>query len=486
MRVGSYLRVSTDEQVQQGNSMFEQKERLAAYCKSNGWPVPTFYEDDGYSAKDMRRPALTRLLEDVKKGKFDLVITTKLDRLSRKLSDILHIVESLSNHNCNYTSTSQAFDTSTPQGKLMLQMLGAFAELEREMISERVRDNMKSIARNSKKAITVPCYGYDVIDGQFVINEEEAKNVRMMADMMLSGKGTRFIAKKLNDIGAKSKTGKHWSETTVRQLLERETLIGQMVYNRSYKKNGRTLIRPQEEWIVIEDHHEPILEEETFYEMQRLKDSRKHSNKHADNEKWLLSGLVICSHCGAKMIGKGYIKNYKKNNRSAEYLRYICSAYQKKGLCFHHQIDRDGLEQAIIYAVKQLSTVTQPNKLHLVVSHTKQEFNELEMLQARLRKLDQKMQKQIEAFEDDLISGQDLKRARERIDEERKTITQSIEEINLSGGSANNNKIVSNAKRLLNDVLSDDRLTVKNAIRKLVNQIVVTDGADVEIRYNQW
>lgn len=476
MRVAAYVRVSTDEQADKGNSLFEQKERLQAYCKANGWEPPLIYEDDGYSAKDLRRPAITRLLDDVKKQKIDLVVTTKLDRLSRKLSDILNQVEFMKRNGSNYASTTQPFDTSTPQGMMMLQMLGAFAEFEREQISQRVRDNMRSLARNSNKAISQPCYGYTIVDGYFQVNIEEALVIRQMAEWLINGTGFRNVAKQLNEMGIRSKTGTHWSEITVRQLMQRETLVGKFVYNRTYRKHGKTLTRPREEWIVIDDHHEAILEDSVFDELQLSIQSRKQTNKHADNERYLLSGLVKCGHCGSPMIGKFLTKK-----KYPDYIafRYLCSGYQKKGLCFHHIIDRDDIEQYVIDQIK-LAAEGKTGELQMAETRSKNEANEKELLLARLRKLDQKMQKQIEAYEEDLITGHDLKLAKERIEDDRRSIQRALDEIDNADEANDQARVNKNAKRMLADVLSESRAVAKNAIRKLIHQVTITNGETVE------
>ena len=187
MKIAAYIRVSTEEQASEGNSLTEQHERLEAYCKAMGWSEPTFYEDDGYSGKDLRRPQLTQLLEDIKE--YDILLTTKLDRLSRNLFDILNVIKHLEEHDCNYASATEGFDTSTPAGRLVLHMLGMVAEFERERISERVRDNMMSIARNTDRVISRPCYGYDIKNGVMEVNVEESLIIKKMAQWTLDGLG---------------------------------------------------------------------------------------------------------------------------------------------------------------------------------------------------------------------------------------------------------------------------------------------------------
>lgn len=485
MKAAAYVRVSTDEQANKGNSIEEQKERIIRECKDNSWGVPAFYIDDGYSGKDMKRPELSRLLADVQKGKYSVVITTKLDRLSRRLYDTLKMVEQFQRYDCRYKCINVDVDFSTPQGMLMLQQMGSFAEFEREMIRERVRDNMLSIARKSsetKKAFTVPCFGYDVVDGIYQINEHESKVVRMMVDWFLEGMGTREIAKRLNysTPPIKTRNGLSWQDASIKQILSKETLYGTLVYNRTYKKNGKTYTRPQEEWIVIEDHHPAIITKEEWQQIQSILEGRQIARKQADNERWLLSGLMYCGHCGEKMKG---IFTVRKKYPEPRNFRYICSGYTKKGLCFHHTIQRDEIEQLIHEELKDIATSAQPNRLQLVTSSPRDSVDDRKQIEVRLEKLNQKMQRQIEAYEDELISAEDLKRARERIDQERKQLQSELDKLLSSPDGGQSEKVADNAKRLSGKLNSENRLELKHAFRQLVSKIVIHNGGEVEVVY---
>lgn len=487
MRVCGYVRVSTDEQAIDGYSIEEQIESIQKWCKDNGHPPAVIYVDDGYSAKDLNRPDVKRLLEDIKLKKYDISVTTKLNRLSRKLIDILNIIDLMEKFNCGYVSIQESFDTSAYIGRMQMQMLGVIAEFDRERIAEDVRNTMKSIARKSgetKKAFTVPCYGYDVIDGFYAINEKEAEAIQLMAKWSIDGMGSRIISMRLNELGIKTKTGTTWHAQTIVHLLNRETLNGTLVYNRTYKKNGKRLYRPEEEWIIIENHHQPILDDQIFEELKKSLQGRSQARKQADNEKWLLSGLVKCVHCGATMKGSTS-RNRSRSDRTKvikEYHRYVCSEYLTKGLCFFHYIFRDDLEQYVIDYVKKAATDQNSKKIKMSVTEPKNKDTERQSIESKLKRIDARMQKQIEAYENDLISAVDLKKARERIESEREDLNKSLSA--LVDENADESKARSNAKRYLNDILSDDRLTVKNGLRKMIHRVEVTDGESIHIVFH--
>jgi len=474
--IAAYIRVSTDEQADKGNSLTEQQERLSAYCKAMGWPEPIFYIDDGYSAKNLNRPAIKRLLEDVQQNKIDIVLTSKLDRLCRNLLDLLQVIELFNAHNCSYISASESFDTSTASGRLTLQLLGTFAEFERERISERVKDNMLSIARNTSRAITRPCYGYDIVNGQYVINEVEAQFVLMMFDLAEQGHGHRMIAKILNDRGATTKLGKPWDQVNVKRLMRTETIAGVMVYNKRQSKNGKMIERDKSEWIIKENNHPAIIPLERFERVQEIMRSRSRAKKHADSETYLLTGLVKCRHCGRNM--KGSTSRHKRKYGEYTYYRYICSSYVLGYGCKHHAVHRDDLEQLIIERIKEVASMSAKD-IKLSITHSSLVFDEIRYIKDQLARIEKRMQKQIEAYENDLISAEDLKTARKRIDVERQRLKDQLEK--LEAKKAEPAAVQANAAKLLGEITGVDRVRAKVAIRQLIEQIEIENGELVSI-----
>ncbi|MNW47759.1 putative DNA-invertase from lambdoid prophage Rac [compost metagenome] len=483
MVVLAYIRVSTDEQAENGNSLFEQKERLTAYCRAMGWDEPIFYTDDGYSAKNTNRPDMTNLMNRIKKEQGGIVLTTKLDRLSRNLLDILKLNEYFEKFNFNYVSANEGFDTSTAAGRLVLQMLGMVAEFERERISENVRNNMISIAKNSKKVISRPCFGYDIVEGQMVTNMEEALLIRTAACELLLGKPARSVIKQWNIVeNVRTKEGNEWHEKTFRELLQRETLIGEFVYNKTYKKGNKVLKRPEEEWVHIKDHHPAILDVDTFDKLQNLFKSRKSVGKHMSDDRYLLSGLVVCGHCKSKMNGKMYKNFSKKLNKENIHYKYICDGYIKKSKCFHHYIHRDDLESLIIGEVIKLSK-SAPGSLEIVITKQTKSSLDIEVIKARLAKLDKKMQKQIDAYNEDLITAHDLKIATEKVEIERKELKNALLSNEETTAIKDQERLINKAKSSIDKIMLGDRIAIKQALRELVYSIEITSGSNVGISW---
>lgn len=471
----AYIRVSTDLQAEKGNSLNEQKQRLAAYCVAMGWEAPNFLIDDGYSAKDMNRPELKTLLQLVQEKKVKKVLVTKLDRISRRLLDLLTLIELFQRHDVSFVSVSESFDTETPAGRLTLQVLGAVAEFERERISERVKDNMISLAINTDKVLFQPCFGYDVVDGHFEINEKEAKYVRMMFEYAEEGHGHRKIAQLLNMEGSVTKRGKPWDQINVKRLMSTETLAGIAIYNKRYKKNGKTVMRDKSEWIVKENNHPAIIDPNRFQEVQNIFQSRSRAHKHADNETYLLTGIIKCKYCDGNM--RGSTSRVKRENKRYIYHRYICSSYLLGYGCKHHAIHREPLEEKIIEYVKLFATHSFADS-ELMISPSKNAKEDIAQLKEQLEKVNKKMQRQIEAFEMELISVEDLKVARNRIDTERKLITDQIEKLN----QRNRNVLLlqKQAANLMGDITGIDRIKAKSALRQIIDCVIV-EGENVTI-----
>lgn len=478
MRVAAYVRVSTDEQADKGNSLVEQRERLEAYCKAMGWEKPQLFVDDGYSAKDMNRPAAQKMIAEIRKAKFDIVLTSKLDRMSRNLLDMLQLIDFLEDHSCSYVSAAEGFDNSTAVGRMVMQLLAVFAEFERERTRERVKDNMNSLARNTDKALSIPCFGYDLIDGKYVINEDEAVFVKLMFDLAEEGHGHRMIAKLLNERGARTKRGKLWDQTNVKRLIKTETISGIRVHNRRETKNGKTVMRDKSEWIIKENNHPAIISPEKRLNVLRIMESRKPANKHADSETYLLTGVVKCGHCNRNMKGA---TSRVRREKSYDYFRYICASYVNGYGCKYHAVHRDDIEKQIINEIKRL-TESSEKELEIVVAPSSSGFDEIKEIESQLIKINNRIQKHLDAYSEELISAADLKAASVRSEKERSELNHRLRR--AIERKSNKSEIQRNAEMLLGDIQGIDRTRAKAAIRKLINQIIVENGDTISIVWN--
>ena len=200
-RAAIYIRVSTQEQAQEGYSVGEQKERLIAYCKAQAWVIANIYVDGGYSGANLNRPGIQKLMKET--DNFDVVLVYKLDRLSRSQRDTLYLIEEIFLPNkVDFVSMQESFDTSSPFGKAMIGLLAVFAQLEREQIKERTRMGKMARAKAGLHhgAGYIPI-GYEYKDGKLIINPYEAEQVKKIYEWYLEGASYKVITDRLHEKG---------------------------------------------------------------------------------------------------------------------------------------------------------------------------------------------------------------------------------------------------------------------------------------------
>ena len=249
-RCAVYCRVSSDERLDQSfNSIDAQREAGIAYVasqKTEGWElVPDFYEDPGFSGGNMERPGLKRLLKDIQAGKIDIVVVYKIDRLSRSLADFAKMVEVFDNHMVSFSSVTQQINSATSMGRLMLNVLLSFAQFEREVTGERIRDK---IAASKRKGMwmggSVPL-GYRVENRALQIAPEEAELVQRIFEQFIAEKSTTKIVKELNEQGIQTKRKKAFCKQSIYKILHNRTYIGEISHKgESFPAQHEGLIDP--------------------------------------------------------------------------------------------------------------------------------------------------------------------------------------------------------------------------------------------------
>lgn len=217
-KAGIYVRVSTEEQAKEGISIDAQIERCRAFCTARGWKVFKLYTDAGYSAGSMNRPALKNMMDDINAKKFTILLVYKIDRFSRKLKDLISILEELKEKGVNFTSVTEQIDTTTAMGEAFFQIIGVFAQLERGMVKERVEMAFDKKISSGELLNRAPM-GYFYRNSKLMVNEEEAEKVREIFNMWASGVHYKEIANKFN-----------LPVSTLYELIKNPTYIGKVRY----------------------------------------------------------------------------------------------------------------------------------------------------------------------------------------------------------------------------------------------------------------
>lgn len=356
MKAAIYTRVSTDEQAREGYSLEVQEEYLKEFAKRAGWEI-YYHESDRIYTDDMTgysldRPALKRLLADAKQKKFDIVLVYKTDRFSRKLKDLLNLVEELESYNIGFKSATELFDTTTSSGKLMFQQLGSFAEFERNRIAERVFPGMlKGVGRGNWQGARYSPYGYKYNKEKKLLEiiPEEAEVVRLIYFMYLSGKSTTQIAGYFFKKGCKTRSGGKFHTKLISDILKSKYYLGKMVWNRHHydkkqpTRRGYKYVRNDFSKIIeVEGKHEAIIKREDFEQVQeKLNANRKGVLHRIGCADYPLSGIVFCGKCGHKYLGAVNISNhssgfkkrwYRCNARQVHYVKCLNTAVKAEDL----------------------------------------------------------------------------------------------------------------------------------------------------------
>ena len=354
VRCAIYTRKSTDENLDNGfNSLDAQREAGEAYIASQreaGWTVlPDRYDDAAYSGGTLERPALQRMLQDIEAGKIDCVVTYKVDRLSRSLLDFTKLVEIFDRHGVTFISVTQSFNTTTSMGRLTLNMLLSFAQFEREVIGERIRDKVAASKQRGMYMGGTPPLGYDVVNKKLLVNETEAQLVRDIFRRFVSVGSTTRLAQQLNAEGKTTKAwttkdgkvriGTPWHKGHIYKLLNNRLYLGQI----EHKGN------------VYPGEHEAIITPDAWEAAHALlrQNCRIRANQTRSTSPALLRGLIRCGHCDAAM---GI--SYTKKNASKQYRYYLCTRAAKAGYrtCPVKSISAGEIEASVIALVRKSLT----------------------------------------------------------------------------------------------------------------------------------
>lgn len=439
-----YIRVSTDYQAEEGYSIDAQKEQLTAYCVSKGIKNYDYYIDGGWSGSNIDRPEMQRLIKDAKDEKISHVIVYKLDRLSRSQKDTLYLIEDVFNpHGVDFVSLNESMDTSTPMGRLMLGILSAFAQLERENIRLRTRMGMKERVKTGlwMGGGRIPYgYDYDKIKGVLVPNKD-AEKVRQIYKLYIGGKAPQEIA---NLLGLKY-------DRLVYQILTRKSNYGIIEYN-------------GEEY---QGQHEPIISKELYDIAMRCMLDRKVVR--ANTSEHLLTGLICCGKCGAKMR---YQKWGNKGYKFVCYSQQTSKPYLIKDKnCDQEKVWADEVEDIVIKSIFEFANNYKPSKTESLVQD-----DTISLLYEQQETLNKKLKKLYIMY----AEGDDNEILKETIDELKK----QIENINNRIELDTKNEMIKRRRKERTEILSTvsnlwdnlDSLQKKTIIRKLVNKVEITDN----------
>ncbi len=325
-RVAAYCRVSTDNE-DQANSFESQQRYFRQYIERNpDWELYAIFADEGISGTNTKkRKEFNRMIECAKNGDFDLIITKEISRFARNTLDSIFYTRDLKKHGVGVIFLNDNINTLDGDAELRLAIMSSIAQEESRKTSERVKWGQK---RQMEQGVVFgrSMLGYDVKDGKMTINEEGAKIVRLIFHKFVDeGKGTHVIARELREEGIEPMRVKEWQNTVILRVIRNEKYCGDLVQKKTYTpdflSHEKKYNRGQEEFVIIKDHHEPIISRELFDKANRILDAKslsqegkaKHSNRYP------FSGKIKCGRCGAS-----YVARYKTRKDGSRYKAWRC------------------------------------------------------------------------------------------------------------------------------------------------------------------
>ena len=358
-----------------GYSLEAQRTRMRAFAEFNEYEIAGEYEDAGKSGKSIEgRDEFNRMLEDIKTGKDDVsfVLVFKLSRFGRNAADVLSTLQTMQDFGVNLICVEDGIDSSKDAGKLMISVLSAVAEIERENIRVQTMEGRIQKARDGKWNGGFPPYGYSLKDGVLEINEEEALAIRTIFEQWVSTDiGANGLAKYLENHGIRKiprHNGKNplFDAALIRNIIKNPVYCGKIAYGRRKTekvhgtRNEYKLVE-QDDYLVVDGLHEGIVSEEMWNQAQvkMIAQAKKyeHVNKAKDTRIHLLSGLVKCPICGAGMYGNKSIKHRKDGTKYKDFFYYGCKhrTMTRGHKCdYKKQINEDVLDEAVVEVITKL------------------------------------------------------------------------------------------------------------------------------------
>jgi site-specific DNA recombinase len=472
-KVAIYVRVSTKEQAEEGYSIDEQLERLRKYCEARDWKIANEYVDAGFSGASLERPAMQRLIKDCNANKVDMVLVYKLDRLSRKQRDTLYLIEDIFNaQKIGFTSMQENIDTSTPYGLVIVGVLSAFSQLERSVITERMSMGREARAKEGLwHGGGHNPIGYDYIDGQLIINEYEAMQIRKIYDMFESGASISEIR---NFMHARftNNHGNWHSHSSVYSVLETPVVAGKIKFKDAY----------------IDGQHEAIVPMERFERVQALMKERRKgltaSQKNPFKRTSLLGGMIFCGNCGAR-----YFTTVAKSGRTKETKKtiryYTCYSRRKSNKamimdanCKNLSIREDAMNEIIINEIMQLHLV--PENVDRIVEN-KDTKKDRELIDSKIEELNNQTKKLVELYSLGSIPFDMISDKMNAINNEISALEEEkmgLEDAVVSPQEAKERLV--DARRIFTEGTFEEQVAL---VRFLISQIILFDDR-VEVYWN--
>ena len=466
-----YCRLSRDDDLQgESNSIVNQKAILKKYADDHGFPNTAYFVDDGYSGTNFNRPDWQRLVGLIDEGRIGIIIVKDMSRLGRDYLQVGMYTEMVfPNNDIRFIAINNGVDSANQVDNDMTPFINIFNEFYAKDTSKKVKAVFRAKGNSGKPLTVNPPYGYlkdPENKNHWIVDDEAAEVVKEIFHLCVSGYGPSQIASELErrqieiPVVHAKKNGLTlpaqsdgfspyaWGDTTISRLLTRQEYLGHTVNFRTRKKSfkcKKTVRNDPADWVIFENTHEPIIDQETFDIVQRIRDGRRRITPMGEMP--ILSGMLFCADCGAKL--------YQVRHRgwTHEQEIFVCASYRKhKGICTPHQIHNVQVEEILLRELKRITAYARAHEAEFIELVTKQNEKELsrlmrdcskELAQAkdRIKKLDGIMQRLYEDNIDGKISDERFARMSETYEAEQKQLEARAAELESAIAAAKEERL---------------------------------------------
>lgn len=470
-----YIRVSTMEQAEEGYSIGEQEARGRAYCDAYGLMINAVHVDAGYSGATLDRPGIKNVIKDVRSGKCKKVIVWKLDRLSRSQKDTLILLEDvLLANGCGFVSIMESFDTSTPFGRCIVGILAAFAQMERENIKSRMMMGKQAGLKEGRYYSGITPIGYK--------SELQENGKRALVVDPFTSQAVRDMYRLYN-------AGKSLGEVAA-YIQQRYGLYTDQTRNAAASQCGRVLRKPVYAGRVkmagkeYQGKHEALVSAETWQQANdRLAKNKKTNTRMYTHSNGLLSGLLFCGDCGARMS----IRQWGFGRRENKYICYsVCrstKAMIRSDNCTNRkdQFAVGDLDALVLDEIKKLSL--EPAALDTLIEDNQEAAPDLESFRERLADVEKQISRLLNLFQSGVVELDEIQDRLSALKNERAKLQESLEEMeSRDTGKLTKAEALEALESLDTVIRSGDKEALYNLVHILIEKVVVLNG-DVEIHW---
>lgn len=503
--VGGYIRVSTKKD-SQTTSIENQKKYIREWAEVNHYNLVKFYVDVKSGAYAYTRNDMQQLREDIKAGRIKGIVTKEISRTSRDIMDILELKRSLATAGSFFISLKENYDSRTDDDEFLLIIHSALAQKERKTTASRVKITQMIKAKEGKTNTSSPAFGYKLSEDKqhLEVDPEASKVYKMIVEKFLEGWGVLRINKWLNVQGYKAKRGGKWHNNSIKTILSNPVYLGISIYNtttliRDNEGKRQRVVRPQEEWIIRYNTHEPLITQEKFDRIQEIMKDRKEKDtkEWSCEKKYLLSGMLFCDVCKGKIFGCKTVEKRlidKQTGKPKVYFSYVDQ--NRYGVCdtstkyWNMQRVDDLVMQEIkkFFSDHKLIEDRIKAKQYLYNENMGTERLEREELLQKLEVINKAIKKQQLAFEEDIITIKEYKSRMIELREKKDDITRRLDKLNVRLEKVDNieerfNEIKSKVLKIIDNIEQLD-YTIKEALlRKLIKRIFIKADYTIKIQY---